>query len=82
MPNVCSYALDAGDNALTTFSLDQRGIGFSRSMNGNVDIGAVERQQGAAPANPIPTLSLPGLVSTMISLTALVGRRQRSLRTE
>lgn len=82
LPNTTSPALDAGDNALTTNSFDQRGRGFSRIVNGKVDIGAVERQQGAASARSIPVLSLPGLLSMMISLTALVGWRKRSHRSE
>jgi hypothetical protein len=82
LPNVGSPTLDAGDNALNTDSFDQRGRGFSRIVNGKVDIGAVERQQGATSARAIPVFSLPGLLSMMIGLTALVGWRRRSQRSE
>jgi hypothetical protein len=82
LPIVGSPALDAGDNALNTDSFDQRGRGFSRIVNGKVDIGAVERQQGAVSARAIPVFSLPGLLSMMIGLTALVGWRRRSQRSE
>ncbi len=82
LPNVGSPALDAGDNALTTNSFDQRGRGYSRIMNGKVDIGAVERQQGAASARSIPVLSLPGLLSMIVGLTALAGWRKRQYRSE
>jgi hypothetical protein len=45
-----SPAIDAGDNSLAVDSngqpllYDQRGVGFSRIVNGTVDIGAFERQ--------------------------------------
>ena len=43
LPNAGSPALDAGSNtAAAAFSDDQRGTGFTRIINGDVDIGSVE----------------------------------------
>ncbi len=72
LPNPFSPAIDAGDNTLAPDTVDQRGTGFSRIINGVVDIGAVERQ----PASPIPVFTLPGFIALMTGLTMLVGWRQ------
>jgi hypothetical protein len=42
-----SPAIDAGDNALSPGPYDQRGPGYPRIVNGIIDIGAFEVQQGA-----------------------------------
>ncbi|MEO5626348.1 MAG: choice-of-anchor Q domain-containing protein [Dokdonella sp.] len=45
MPNVDSYAIDAGNNS-SGATVDQRGIGFSRIWGSSEDIGAVESTDG------------------------------------
>ncbi len=50
-----SPAIDAGDNTDAP-EWDQRGPGFPRIVNGNIDIGAFEVQ-----ATPIPPITRPGL---------------------
>ena len=71
LPDISSPAVNAGNNATALFSFDQRGNGFPRIIDGTVDIGAVERQ--APPPQPIPTLSLPALLSLIASFVALAG---------
>lgn len=57
LPLAGSPAIDAGDPALGgSPSTDQRGAGFARIVNGQVDIGAVEVQAATA-----PTLSATGV---------------------
>jgi len=56
LPLVGSPAIDAGDPSFTTPLVDQRGAGFTRVVNGRVDIGAVEVQTTTA-----PTLSATGV---------------------
>jgi hypothetical protein len=74
LPSATSPVLDAGDNADTSATVDQRGL--MRIFNGIVDIGAVERQP--IPIRPIPVFSVPGLLALIASLTVLAGWRQRS----
>lgn len=67
LPNPGSPAIDAGNNRLVLDTVDQRGAGFSRIVNGIVDIGAVERQR----PSPIPVFSLSGLFVLIMSLLTL-----------
>jgi len=52
-----SPAIDRGNSALTNLPYDQRGEGFARVVDGNVDIGAFEVQQ--APGSPPPPTGTP-----------------------
>ncbi len=80
-----SPAIDTGNNALiyTGLTNDQRGAGYSRIINGTVDIGAYEFQAAApAPApKPVPTLS-SWAMTLLGGLLAVLGiareRRRRS----
>jgi hypothetical protein len=51
LPASASPAIDGGDPAV---SMDQRGPGFTRVVNGRADIGAVEHQAAPSPT-PTPT---------------------------
>jgi hypothetical protein len=50
-----SPAIDAGDNNYSPEPYDQRGDGFSRIVNGTIDIGAFEVQGGGNSLAPPPT---------------------------
>jgi len=56
LPLAGSPAIDTGDPGFTIPLVDQRGAGFTRVVNGRVDIGAVEVQTTTA-----PTLSATGV---------------------
>lgn len=79
LPHADSPALDSGDNAEVSSTFDQRGSEFRRIVNGTVDIGAVERQAVASPANihSIPMLNLPTLLSLIVSIIVLAVNRLR-----
>ena len=66
-----SGAIDAGDNASIPTGVinDQRGIGFPRIINGAVDIGAFEVQQGQ-PLQINESSSILGLVAVGIIVIA------------
>ena len=76
-----SLAIDAGTNA-GSFSYDQRGPGFPRTIGGNTDIGAFE---GAIPrpvSNPtaVPALGpwMLGALSALLGLMGFARSRRRS----
>jgi hypothetical protein len=81
LPNIDSPALDAGNITDDPANFDQRGSGFPRTVNGIVDIGAVERQATKPPqiTHSIPVFSLPGLLVLITSLASLAGWRRRSV---
>ncbi len=77
-----SPAIDAGDNSLVPgLNYDQRGAGYSRIINGTVDIGAYEVQAAAPAPKPVPTIS-SWAMTLLGGLLALLGiareRRRRS----
>jgi hypothetical protein len=67
-----SPAIDAGDNTLVPAELttDQRGTGFARIVNGVVDIGAFEDQDGGG---TLPTQSLTVALSGSGQVTSADG---------
>jgi hypothetical protein len=68
-----SPAIDKGSNALipTGLTTDQRGVGFNRSINGTVDIGAYEYQPPATTTNLVSSLNSTS-VGQMVTFTATV----------
>lgn len=48
MPDASSPVVNAGDPAFAALTVDQRGPGFDRVVDGRVDIGAVEFRRGLA----------------------------------
>jgi len=70
LPASDSPAIDGSDPAL---SMDQRGPGFARVVNGRADIGAVEVQATATPTpspNPSPTLTPTATTTPRLTPTA------------
>ena len=79
-PNPGSPALGAGNAALIPAGVttDQRGVGFTRVVNGSLDLGSVEAAAGAVAAalTPTPALSTWAL-GLLGGLLALLGLRKR-----
>lgn len=74
LPQNNSPAIDAGDSSrISGVSLDQRGNGYPRIVNGTVDIGACEVQ--IAPS--VPTLGEWGAFLLVLLLATIAWRKQR-----
>jgi predicted outer membrane repeat protein len=87
LPLAGSPAIDTGDPTFTIPLTDQRGTGFTRIVNGRVDIGAVEVQTVTAPAlsatgvDPLPTVwtaSTALLTGALLLGAVLLTRRRRN----
>ncbi len=63
LPNLTSPVINAGKNSDVTFSTDQRGVGFTRILNGTVDIGTVEV---SFPSQPIEVLKRNEIVKPLL----------------
>lgn len=81
-----SPAIDAGSNALVPAGVttDQRGAGFPRVVNTNVDIGAFEMQAAVAPPPPMTAVAAPTLstwaVGLLVALMACFGMARNRRR--
>ncbi|APB32318.1 filamentous hemagglutinin family outer membrane protein [Gloeomargarita lithophora Alchichica-D10] len=65
-----SPAINAGNNAITTVTTDQRGVGFPRISGGTVDIGAFEVQMPSPPVTP--PISAPFVPVEILSFSNLL----------